>query len=225
MNIVSRALRLFGIMACTGLFIFSSAHVSGAEADVDALTKNMQHRYEKISTFHAGFIQNMTNAASGEVQKREGTISYQKPNLLRWETNTPEKELLLIGKRVVWDVFYDEGVAYKYTSQEILDSKTMLKFLTGQANLEEDFYIEPNPTTEGDDVRLTLIPKQAEPGLIRAEAWINPKTMLLSRIVLEDFYGNINDLSLFDLKENQNFPSDYFTYTPKKDIEVFDNTK
>ncbi|WP_034643695.1 LolA family protein [Desulfovibrio inopinatus] len=224
MNIVFHLRSFFWALICV-LMMNSVAGAADVDVDVKTLTDDMQKRYEALNAFTAGFVQNMTNAASGEIQQREGVIDYRRPKFLRWETTKPEKELLLIGNKVVWDAFPDEGVAYKYRTDEILDSKTMLRFLTGKANLKQDFFVEPNPTQEGDTVRLTLIPRQAEPGLIRAEAWVNPKTHLLTRIVLEDFYGNINDLSLFDLKENPKFPSDYFTFTPGKNIEVFDNTQ
>lgn len=185
----------------------------------------VQKKYETLSGFTAQFNQNLKNSSSGEGEVRTGTITFKKPSMVRWETATPEKELLLVGKDAVWDYFEDDREAYRYPVEEIINSKTMLKFLTGKANLREDFHVfeEPDPAA-ANLKRFKLVPRDPEPGLVMAHVWVDPATQLIMRLSIQDFYANTNDLTLKDLKVEANLPDTLFTFTPPKGVSVHDNT-
>jgi outer membrane lipoprotein carrier protein len=185
------------------------------------ITANIQKQYQNLESFTASFVQQLTNAATKEVEVRSGRIAFAKPRQIRWETVSPEKELLLVGKDVVWDYFPDEEVAYKYGVDQILQSKTMLRFISGEANLEEDFVIE----NQGDDngrIKLKLIPREPESNLVLAYIWVHPETNMLGKVLIVDFFGNGNELDLSDLKLNQLLDQDLFTFVPPEGVDVED---
>jgi outer membrane lipoprotein carrier protein len=192
------------------------------------ITKQIQKQYQSISSFTADFNQELVNAASKEHEKLSGKIAFSQPGLIRWETVKPEKELLIVAREFVWDYFEDENTAYKYPVEDILNSKTMLKFLSGKANLAEDFLVSEEKDQSANDqglVKLRLIPKEAEPGLVLAQAWVDTKTYLLHRIILQDFYGNTNDLTLNDIRINAQLPKGAFDFTPPRGVDIQDQTK
>jgi len=207
------------ILTC--LVVVLAAIPVGSADLVDAVQK----KYESLSGFTADFNQDLKNSSSGEGEKRSGTITFKKPSLVRWETVTPEKELLLVGKDVVWDYFQDDHEAYRYPVEEIINSKTMLKFLTGKANLREDFHVfeEKDPEAAGL-TRFKLVPKEPEPGLVMAHVWIDPATQMIMRLSIQDFYANTNDLTLKNLKIESTLPDSLFIFTPPKGVSVHDNT-
>ncbi len=189
----------------------------------ETITADIQKQYQMLESFTASFVQKLTNAATKEVELRSGTIAFVKPRKIRWETTTPEKELLLVGENVVWDYFPEEKVAYKYAVGQVLQSKTMLRFISGEANLEEDFVIE----NQGDDngrIKLKLIPKEPESNLVLAYGWVHPKTKLLSKVLIVDFFGNGNELELDGLVMNTKLNQDMFTFVPPKGVEVEDSS-
>lgn len=108
----------------------------------DDITDRIQSRYDSLKTFQGTFVQILTNAASQQSETRTGDIWFQQPSLVRWETVEPEKELLVIGKNYAWDYFEDDLTAFKYSIEGLLDSKTILRFISGQANLREDFIVK-----------------------------------------------------------------------------------
>lgn len=183
----------------------------------------IQKTYEQLESFDSSFIQILRNTASGEEQERKGMLFFKNPDLVRWETTEPESELLIVGKSVVWDYFDDEGVVYKYSVDEVLDSKTMVRFISGQARLDRDFWIEKQPA-KGNLVKLHLTPKEPEPQLVEAWVWVDPQTSLVRRILLQDFYGNENELIFSDMRLNPDMPDSIFEFTPPQGVEVFDNT-
>jgi len=188
------------------------------------LSQKIQDTYTSIQSFQSGFTQKLTNAASGEVQTRTGTILFRKPRSIRWETLTPEKELLVVRADHVWDVFPSEGVAYKYSLEGKFSSKTMLEFLTGEVSLEEDFQVQDQGLEEGLR-KVRLVPKNPEPNLVLAYLWLDPEGFTLKKILLVDFFGNGNELAFENLKLNVSIPEDAFTYSPPEDIQVIDNTR
>lgn len=199
------------------LFVFASP---GHAQD---LVGKIQATYEKLQAFDSSFIQILRNTASGEEQERKGMLFFKNPDLVRWETTEPESELLVVGRNIVWDYFDEEKVAYKYATDEILDSKTMIRFISGQARLDKDFWIKQEPAENGL-VKLDLAPKEPEPQLVQAYVWVDSDSALVRRILLQDFYGNENELIFSDMRLNPEMPADLFEFTPGPDVEVFDNT-
>ena len=184
----------------------------------------VQKRYDSLKSFQASFTQELTNAQTGERQHRKGTIWFRQPSLLRWETAEPESELLVVGPEYVWDYFENEGLAIKYRVNQLFNSKTMIRFLSGKANLKEDFEIE----NQGDDhglTKLKLVPLEPEPGLVLAYIWVDPETDFFRRILLVDFYGNGNQVDLGNPILDEPVNDSLFTFTPPADAEVQDNTK
>ena len=207
--------RLLAISICIICALPASA------ANVNEITAKVQKQYETLSAFSADFQQTLKNVASGEEEQRSGKIYYRQPGLIRWETVKPEKELMIVGKDAVWDYFEDEKAAYRYAVEDILNSKTMLKFLSGKANLQSDFSVSLQETKDGISV-LKLVPKEAEPGLVQATVYVDEKS-LFKRIILQDFYGNTNDLSLKDVQLNPKLANASFEFSPPKGVQIYNN--
>lgn len=197
---------------------------ASGSAQSEEITRRIQQQYETLKGFKAGFTQELTNAASGEVEKRRGSIAFMQPSLIRWETVEPEKELLIVGEKAVWDYFSEERLAIKYPLAQVLSSKTMIRFLSGKAQLEEDFAVE-NQGQEGGLVKIRLTPKEPEPSLVLAYIWVDPKKYLIRSVLLMDFYGNGNQVNLSNLELNPGLSKSYFNFTPPAGVEVQDNTK
>ncbi|WP_243363140.1 LolA family protein [Fundidesulfovibrio terrae] len=211
--------RIFMALALCGLM----AQTAQA-ADIAALADKVQKQYQALSSFTADFTQVLVNSASKDKETRSGKLVFAQPSLIRWETEKPEKELLVVGKDVVWNAFPEEKSAYRYGVEDVLGSKTMLRFLSGKGNLREDFHIQEEQGAPEGQVKLKLVPREAEPAMVLAYAWVDLKTSMLARISIEDFYGNLNDVTLNNVKLNPSVSKDIFQYTPPKDYGIFDNT-
>jgi outer membrane lipoprotein carrier protein len=194
-----------------------------AAAQANKLTDAIQKRYDSLSSFQTDFQQELTNAASGSVEKRSGKIWF-KQSLVRWETHKPEKELLVVGQNAVWNYFEADKVALKYRSNQVFNSKTMIRFLSGKANLKDDFKIEEQGTENGL-TKLRLVPKEPEPTMVLAYIWVDPKTNLLGRVLIVDFFGNGNQVSLNNLQLDKRADAKLFEFTPPSGTQVKDNTK
>jgi len=214
------------LLALLAASVLLAGAVPARAADAVELAGRIQKKYAALSAFTADFSQAIRNAASGDTEQRSGSFVFKKPTLVRWETVKPEKELLVVGKDAVWDYFEEDKEAYRYSVAEIISSKTMLRFLTGKANLTEDFIVSPGKPEEAGPGQavLLLAPREPEPGLVMAKVWVDLSTDLIARIFIQDFYANTNDLTLANLALNPKLGDGLFAFTPPKDAKVHDNT-
>lgn len=193
-------------------------------AVADDLSAEIQKTYDSIKTFSADFTQILTNAASKEQDIRSGKIIFKQPSLLRWESVKPEPELLIVGESIVWDYFPEDELALKYRTKQLFNSKTMIKFISGQAKLEEDFVVE----NQGEDnglIKLKLLPLEPETGMVLAFVWIEPERKMMSKVLVVDFYGNGNEVSMINIKIDPDVDDSMFQFTPPEGVNVEDNTQ
>ena len=120
---------------CAGL-----AHAQTAEEIAD----HIQHSYETMRSFDATFVQKQTRAMINSVNTSGGVIRYRNPSLVRWETLEPEeaREIIVVGPEYVWDYVLETKNAAKMHVSELFSSKTLLRFISGQANLRKEFRVE-----------------------------------------------------------------------------------
>lgn len=188
---------------------------------VEILDK-MQSTYEQITSFETTYYQTLTNAASKEQELRKGKIYFKKPELILWQVEEPEPEKLVVNPEGIWDYFPQENTAYKYKKDTLFSSKTMLKFISGKANIKEDF-IPEFIAKEKDGLKFKLVPKKPEANLVLAFIWIDEQKKLLNRILLVDFFGNGNELSLTNTKLNIPLEDNLFYLTLPQDVEIIEN--
>lgn len=221
------------IFALSCILLFGAVSMAGDPVPAEDLPDLIQERYESLKTFKADFVQELTNVASGEVESREGRIWFKQPSQVRWETAVPEKELLVVGPDYAWNYIEDEELAIKYSVATLLDSKTILRFISGQANIKEDFVVKTE-WQGADEVRekwgkgftvLQLIPKEAEPSMVLAFVGVEPDTGLLRQVMIVDFYGNGNELRLSNVEMDVDLAQDMFTFEPPEGVVIEDNTQ
>ncbi len=190
-------------------------------AQASDLSDQIQKRYDSLQSFRAFFLQKLTNASSREVQERLGSITFKRPRFIRWETTSPENELLIIGQNTVWEYFPEEETVYRYSVEQVLSSKTMIRFLSGEANLKEDFIVE-DLGTDGEFRHLKIIPMEPEPNLVEGELWVRPGQDMLEKIKLVDFFGNINELELTGIEIDVTVEDKDFILNPPQGTDVIE---
>jgi len=192
-------------------------------AFAQSVSERVQAQYGTITSMRADFTQTLVHRESGSREERSGGLSFAKPLFVRMETRTPSPELLLVGKDVIWNVFPEEEIAYKYSLSLARDSRSIVQVMTGQASLDKDFHIE-NQKEEGGLLVLDLYPKEPTLAMVEARLWIDPKTNLIKKLRIFDFYGNENEMAFSRQEVNVDIPAAQFTYTPPKSFVVEDRT-
>lgn len=201
------------MLSCCLLFAYSGT----ANAGLEILTKT----YGNAQTVTADFVQTLIHKDSGGKEIRTGSFVIKRPELVRWETNKPFNELLIVNKDAVWNYLEDEEVVYKYPRNVAEESQNALRFLLGEAEVDKDFYVEDGEK-KGNYL---LFPKEPTANLTEAELWLDEASGVITRLRIIDFYGNVNDITFKNVQFNKSINNLVFNFTPPKGVDVEDNTK
>lgn len=188
------------------------------------LAADLQKTYEGIDAMQADFTQVLIHKESGSREQRTGVLYFKKPLLVRWETKTPSPELLLVSKDAIWNAFPDEELAYKYALSIAQDSRSIIRVITGQASITQDFIVENKKPEQGLSV-MVLYPKKPTQSMVEAQLWVDPKTHLIKKLRIFDFYGNQNEMTFGRMDPKAKPADSLFSYQPPKDYVVEDRTK
>ncbi len=204
------------------LFFCVSA-VGTSTAYANSVITKIQDTYKKIDSFHANFTQELYHRESEYTQKTSGTFSYEKAPLIRWETNTPQKEILIVNKEAIWNYIPKEEIVYKYSPKLLDDSSNIIAVLTGGVPLNRDFDVELMPDVREGAVtlkHLKLYPHQPTMDLTEAAIWVDSRTNYILAAKITDFYNNYNYVKFSNFKINVKFNPTSFAFTPPKGVDV-----
>ncbi|SHI69220.1 outer membrane lipoprotein chaperone LolA [Halodesulfovibrio aestuarii] len=209
---MNRSLITFVLSFC---LFFTTAGI--ANAGLECLTKS----YGKAQTVAADFVQTLIHKDSGEKDVRTGNFVIKRPQLVRWVTDKPFSELLIVNKDAVWNYLKDEEVVYKYPRELADESQNALRFLLGDAKVDNDFYVE-----DGEEKgNYLLFPKEPTANLTEAKIWVDESSGIITRLRIIDFYGNINDITFKNVTLNAPVNNLVFNFTPPNGVDLEDNTK
>jgi len=189
-----------------------------------SVADKLQERYTRIETMRADFTQVLVHKESGSREQRAGVLSFKKPLLVRWETKTPAPELLLVGADAIWNAFPDEELVYKYSLSMAEDSRSIVRVVTGQARLDQDFDLEEEGR-DGALLTVRLYPREPAQFMVEALLWIDPGTWLIKKLRVYDFYGNENEITFARQEVDAAVADSLFRYSPPKAFIVEDRTK
>lgn len=207
-------MRTFCFLFVTLVFVSASP-----AAFAESLSDKIQKKYSIVSTMDSEFTQKITHKESGSIKDRKGTLIFKKPMLVRWETTFPSPELIIVNKNDLWDIFSDEQLAYKYPANMVEASTNIIRVITGQSRLDQDFSVEEQGN-DGSLAKLIIYPNEPTQSLVEATLWIDPTTAVIKKLVIVDFYGNTNEVSFVKQSVGVAIDDKVFQYIPPKSYTV-----
>jgi len=198
------------------LFMVAFAVPSGAKNGQDSLQTHLQ-RYKNLS---GQFTQIISSEKSSHTQSSTGEFWVKKPNQFRWHYSTPYIQKIISNGEKLW--VYDEDleqVTIKNASQSIGSSP--LAIILGSTSLDKLFDI--TQLEDSNNLQwLRLTPKTESSGF----EFINVgfKSGLLSRMILQDDFGQTTRLLFTDISIYTPIDSDTFEFKVPEGADVFDET-
>ena len=212
----------FKFLTALAVFALIVAAPAVSRAD-DALMGKIQAHYQKVFSLEGEFKQVLVHKESGSRTEQAGKLAFRKPLLVRWEVTTPKREeLIVVNAKELWDYIPGEEIVYKYPVALVQDSRTMIKVITGQSNLREDFKVKADGKENGLN-KLKLIPKEATQQITMAVIWVSDDG-IIKRAMIQDFFGNENDITFTSLKFDVSMQDSLFKFTPPSGVEVQDRS-
>jgi len=109
------------------LFSFSRPGIAGVQ---DVVTR-LEARYRSARTLQAAFLERYTE--NGRVLRAESGIAYfRRPGKMRWEYESPEKNLFLVDGKSAWFYVPADHTVTRVPAKESTDWRTPLALLAGE---------------------------------------------------------------------------------------------
>ncbi|MBU6375441.1 MAG: outer membrane lipoprotein chaperone LolA [Bdellovibrionales bacterium] len=203
-------------------FNASAAPKKSLPKQLPPLLAEVEDHYTKSGTLAAQFDQEDASAAFAEKKSSKGSLAWKTPNLIRWETRTPDQSLLVSNGKTVWMYTppFDESengqVIIRPASQvksRILDALLAGRFsaaLKQGLRIESlgarSFALQPAPGTVGD--------------LKIARVEIAEKEPLIEKVGLEYQNGNQSSIRLSKIEMGKALASSLFEFKipPRTDV-------
>jgi outer membrane lipoprotein-sorting protein len=188
------------------------------------LIERVKVEQEKVKTLAADFVQRQENEFLVAPEESKGRFSYQAPNLIRWEYETPKPITLLIDGKTM-STWYrdlsrvDEMQIGKY-SEKILD------YLGASGSMDEllkyfDVQVAfPNNPTE--PYRLDMKPRfvRIEKRLKSLTIWVDARRFVPIRLRYESAQGAFTEYAFSELQVNAVLPADRFQLKLPANVQV-----
>ncbi|OLC93826.1 MAG: hypothetical protein DMG35_12300 [Acidobacteria bacterium] len=121
------------MLQCIHPYLFLFLTIIGAP-DVKVLVSRLEARYRSARTLQATFLERYTE--NGRVVRVEaGTVYFRRPGKMRWEYDSPEKNLFLVDGKTAWFYVRADRTVTRVPAKESSDWRTPLALLAGEMKL------------------------------------------------------------------------------------------
>lgn len=169
-----------------------------------------------LHSITADFSQTLTDANGHRGDASSGTMALQAPRELRWQTDTPYKQLIVADGSRVWmyDPDLEQVTVHRQSSAE---AHSPLTVLTDMSQLDKEFKVTDIGERDGL-VWLRLTARDSNAQFDYAELGFAGNA--LQRMVFRDQLGNVSDIRFSHWKRNPRLPASTFNFTPPKGADV-----
>lgn len=196
-----------------------------APADrLTALVRRVRWENERIHTLEAQFVQEKVSAMLLEPEEARGAFSYEAPDKVRWEYQTPNPISLLIegGEMTTWyrDMDQAERISVGRQSQKVLEYlgassslETLLEYFDIALHVPDDpsspYFLELDP-------RFARVARR----LRSMSLWIDRQRFVPIRLRYEEADGDVTEYRFEEIRLNAKLPAERFELAIPPGVEV-----
>jgi outer membrane lipoprotein carrier protein len=203
------------IKTLIALISMTLAASSAFAMTADQLAGKLQNSYDKTHDLKADFRQVSVVKAMDMTKEASGTLLIKKPGMLRYTYDKPEKqEIIVRGDDLIMYIPSQNQVIKKTLSRELMD-KTPTTFLGGLGKITDSFVPKIPAAGEKDKEGryvLRLIPRGDKMGVEEITLSLDPKTFDIREFSFRETSGNVNTLSLSNIKINKGVKDSAFNF-------------
>ncbi len=183
----------------------------GGQAQADAL-ETLSQSLANISSYRAGFQQHIYDQDGDLVQQSEGTLMAARPGKLRWESQAPFAQLIVVDGSQIWR--YEEDLQQVVVSRYSDDlGSTPALLLSGDIDSIGARY----EVAKVDD-QFELLPRN-EQSLFR-KMRVKITDGKITRLLLEDTLGQTTSLTFSAIELNPKIAPERFEFVVPEGVDV-----
>ncbi|GAA0852344.1 outer membrane lipoprotein chaperone LolA [Aliiglaciecola litoralis] len=193
----------------------STEATSTSESTLNLATKQLKVKLQQLKTFNASFTQKVTDGQGELVQESVGELTLKQPNLMIWQVNEPDENLLVADGETLWysDPFVEQVTAVQQ-SQSVASNPVVL--LTDPNNQSwSDFTV----TYHQDHFMVTA--KQPESQIAQLALYFDQQNQL-TQLSFTDRQQQVSQLTFSDIRQNRPIGNEIFVFSVPDGFELDD---
>ena len=167
--------------------------VAHATPSPDAVAKQVEHFYAKVTHLHADFREEITNATFGQTKTRGGTVWFARPGSMAWDFASP-RDTSIVTIRLVsngaisWHVDNDTSTVFVRNGAEPPSTPFLLV-----GSLTKDYTVALDVSgTYGTGTVLALTPRAKSNDVKRIELVVDPADGHVEEWIVIEPDDNVN---------------------------------
>ncbi len=200
--------------------ILSTAVCAQAQAALPVLLEQVQKEYQKSAGIEAEFEQFTRIKSTKTEKKSQGKIWIKHPNKLRWETISPDQNILISDGKYFW--FYTPPFEKGDRGQVIIKktAQVQTRFLNALLSGSFDFADAKTVVESKSPTVFLLKPSFGTAGDVKtAEVTINPQTKKIEKVSLVHSSGNETSIELKEIKLVKKLAENLFQFVPDRNTD------
>ncbi len=193
--------------------------------DVFAQSANdtLNQLLKNIRSMQADFTQVIVDNKGKQVQKSHGNMALKRPGKFRWQTLTPNKQLVVASGNRLWIYDVDlEQVVVRALAKQTGETPALLLSDANPA-LETDYHVKLEKASAAEQQRYVLTP--IDQGSMFESIQMVFKGSILQEMELRDHLGHNTIIQFKNIKFNTPIADAYFYFSPPKNVDIIDETK
>ena len=211
------------MLLSSGLFIGVGANaIDGTQVTVKDVLRLVQQRYDNTRDITALFTQETYSPGISQAVMASGRVFFSRPEMMRWEYERPESQLIVTSGREVYIYEKDAGQVTILPRKRFLSSEISRAFFFGKGSLETFFNVTTDEKCSlGKTWCLRLFPKQKSGSLKELRLIIDPTTQLIQEMWISDELSSRTHIRFREIKVNQSLSPELFKFVPPAGVEVY----
>lgn len=224
----------FFLLAFLTMSVASFMGVVYASEQAKALSEKLQAKYDQLQDLEGVFLQETTQASSVKPRISKGKMYFKRPNLMRWDYETPEPQSIIVTKDTVFVYEKEMNQVMLMPREDYVPPDVSSAFFLEKGRLTALFEVDMAGKTFAEpDWTLKLTPKPAQDkknddthaqGLSTLKnLWIqvDPTTTLIKQLWFEDATGTKQHFVFENVKTNQKLENGLFSFEIPQGVEVY----
>jgi len=191
---------------------------------LQALIERVKDEQKKLRTLEADFVQHKNSALLAAPEESRGTFSYQAPDRVRWEYDTPKAVTLLIRDQEMTTWYRDLNRAERLNVGRY--STQILRYMGAGGSIQDLLqYFSVSFAVAKDrrePYRLDLVPRYSRmtKRLKSISLWIDRQRFLPVRLLYVEPDGDSTEYRFSNIRFNAGLPADRFDLQLPQNVEV-----
>lgn len=197
--------------------------ILAADLSPQNIALGLENKLKSISTLRAEFKQFYYSTGQSEPFTGHGHVYIRRPDRMRWEYDSPEKQIFLYKDNRFWLYFPEDKQLIKNAAGSEVQESEILGLLSGNFSLLARYEITSNPfpSDHQNVYQIKLTPRQeSQFSYILLE--IDQKTWLLLKAVFFELSGSKLEYHFSRIKIGQKMPDELFELKIPPDCEIIE---